>query len=76
MTNKQTQVYDFIRAYAKIHGFPPSYADIAKGLGMKARSNIHRMVHKLRREGMLSLRSHKFRSVQIADRSVDSITAL
>lgn len=76
MTKKQTLVYEFIKAYTKVYGFSPSYEDIAKGLGLKARSNIHRMVHKLRREGMLSVKFRKYRSTQLHDRSVTTMVSL
>lgn len=69
-------VLEFIRQYILVHGFPPSFDDIARGLQLKSRSNIHRLVHKLRKEGHLSLKAKKFRSIQLTDRSVDQVSAL
>lgn len=76
MTKKSAVVLEFIRQYILVHGFPPSYDDVAKGLKLKSRSNIHRLVHRLRKEGHLSLKAKKFRSIQLADRTVDQVANL
>ena len=76
VTEQQRRVYDFIRAYINIHGVSPSYEEIAKGLSLKAKGNIHRIVHKIQKAGMISLRGKRFRSIQIEDRSVKAISAL
>lgn len=76
MTPKQKLVLDFIYTYVKIKGFAPSYSDIATGLGMKSKSNIHRLVHELRKEGLIELRPHLIRSMKVVDKSVDKIARL
>jgi len=69
-------VLRFIRAYIKIHGAPPSYEIIAKGLGMRSRSNMHRIVHRLEEEGLLETRRYKYLSIRVVDRSVEEISRL
>ena len=76
ITDQQRRVYDFIRAYINIHGVSPSYAEIAKGLSLTARGNIHRIVHKIYKAGMISIKSKRFRSIRIADKSVQTISSL
>jgi repressor LexA len=76
MTPKQKLVLDFIYAYVKIKGFAPSYADIATGLKLKSKSNIHRLVHELRKEGLIEIRPHLIRSMKLVDKSVDKIARL
>lgn len=76
MTDKQSQVLEFIRAYIEIKGFSPSMQDVATGLNLRSRSNIHRIMHKLRKEGLISLKAYKFRTVKISDRSVREMTSL
>jgi len=76
VTKKSVMVLEFIRQYILVHGFPPSFDDIARGLQLKSRSNIHRLVHKLRKEGHLSLKAKKFRSIQLTGGSVDQVSAL
>ena len=70
ITNRQQLVLDFIKAYLEMKGHAPSMQDIATGLGMKSRSNIHRIVHSLRTQGRLSVKPNKFRTIKVTDRSV------
>lgn len=76
MTEKRQLVLDFIRAYMRIHGISPSYETIAKGLGLKGKGNIHRIIHRLEDEGHLTVTPHKFRSVKVRDRSVMDVASL
>lgn len=76
MTKKQEMMLEFIKQYIIVHGFPPSFDDVAKGLGLKSRSNVHRIVHRLKREGKISLKAKKFRSIQIIDRTAERVSAL
>ena len=54
----------------------PSYEVIAKGVGLSSKSNIHRIVHRLRDEGLLDLKPYKFHSIKLVDRSVQEISRL
>lgn len=76
MTSRQVLVLEFIRTFVKMRGHSPSMQDIATGLGMKSRSNIHRIVHDLRRQGCLSIRPHKFRTIKVTDKSVKEMASL
>jgi SOS-response transcriptional repressor LexA len=76
MTKRWQLVLQFIQAYIKIHGAPPSYAILARGLGMKSRSNMHRIVHRLEEEGLLATKPRKYLSIRVVDRSVQEISAL
>ena len=76
MTPKQKLVLDFIQTYVRIKGFAPSYADIATGLSLKSKSNIHRLVHELQKEGLVSIKPHLIRSMTLVDRSVEHIEKL
>jgi repressor LexA len=76
MTPRRQLVLDFIKAYIRIHGIAPSYEVIAKGLGMKSKANIHRIIHRLQADGYLVTKPHKFHSIKIVDRSVREMAAL
>jgi repressor LexA len=67
LTKRWKTVLDFIRAYSKIHGVAPSYDTIALGLGMKSRSNIHRMVKRMEEEGLLVREPRKFYALRVVD---------
>ena len=55
---------------------PPSYEVVAKSLGLSAKSNIHRIVHRLKDEGLITVKAYKFHSVKLIDRSVEEIKNL
>lgn len=74
-TEAQVKVLEFITAYMKVKGYAPSYMNIAQGLGLKSKSNIHRLVHELRIRGLLKLNPYKVRSLKL-DSSVNSIVKL
>ena len=76
MTERQRAVLEFIQTYIKMKGFAPSMQDIATGLGMKSRSNIHRIVHSLETQGLLVTTPHKVRTMKLKDRSVEEMLAL
>jgi SOS-response transcriptional repressor LexA len=76
MPSKHQLVFDFIKAYLRLHGVAPSYAVIAKGIGLKSKSNIHRIVHKLEDEGLVTVKPYKFNSIKIRDRSVREMASL
>ena len=76
MTTHRQLVLDFIRAYIKLHGVPPSYEVVAKGLGLKSKSNVHRIVHRLKQDGHLTVRPYKFHSIRLVDRSVKEMASL
>lgn len=76
MTRKRELVLAFIREYTKIWGVPPSYEAIAKGIGLRSKSNIHRIVHRLKDDGFLKTKPYKFRSIKLVDSSVREISAL
>ncbi len=76
MTPKQKLVLDFIKTYIEIKGFAPSYANIAVGIGLKSKSNIHRLVHDLKDKGLLQIKPHMVRSLKVIDKSVQEITKL
>lgn len=70
------KVLEFIRSHIAVNGVSPSYEAIAKGVGMSSKSNIHRIVHRLRDEGLLDLKPYKFHSIKLVDRSVQEISRL
>lgn len=76
MTERQKQVLEFIQAYTIMKGFPPSYTNIAQGLSLRSKSNIHRLVHELKRQGLLHVKPHERRSLKVIDKSVKTMVKL
>ncbi len=65
MTKRQKQVFDFILKFWEEHGYSPSYEDIAKGVGIASKSNIHRLVYSLVNRGFLKNQPNKSRSLLV-----------
>ena len=76
MTDRRKLVLEFIRAYVKLHGVSPSYEVIAKGIGLKSKSNIHRIVHRLKTDGHIVTKPYKFHAIKLADTSVRAVMSL
>lgn len=76
MTERQKMVLDFIELYIKMKGFPPSYMDIATGLNLRSKSNIHRLVHELKNKGLLQIKPHMVRSLKVIDKTVQEVVKL
>ena len=76
MTERQMEVLQYIEDFIAVKGFSPSYGDIATGLNLKSKANIHRIVHRLKDMGFLKLDPHKVRSVETIDRTVQKMMTL
>ena len=76
MTGRWEMVLRFIKAYQKLHGVTPSYEVMAAGLGMKSRSNMHRIVWRLEQEGHLTINPRRLNGIKVQDRSVKEISSL
>ena len=64
MTTKQALVLEFIRMYIEMKGFSPSLQDIAHGVGLRSKWNIHRIVHTLKRMNHLTVGTG-FRAIKV-----------
>lgn len=65
MTEEMLRLVDFIKAYQAEHRIPPSYEEMAKALGIKAKSGIHRLVVSLERRGVLRRLPNCSRSIEL-----------
>ena len=54
LPKQQEDVLEFIRALKRIRGFAPTLQELATGMGLKRRSNMHRIVKELVSKGLLS----------------------
>ena len=75
MTKRWRLVFNFIVAYQRIHGVPPTYQIMATALGMRSRSNMHRIVGRLEELGYLKKKPGKVLGVEF-DKSVYEVTKL
>jgi repressor LexA len=54
LPKQQKDVLEFIRAFKRIRGFAPTLQELATGMGLRSRSNMHRIVKELVSKGLLS----------------------
>ena len=56
MTDRQREVLTFIRGHLRTHGMPPTFDQIADGIGVSNKSTAHSHVMALVRDGHLEPR--------------------
>lgn len=47
LTEKQSNVLDFIKKFTATHGYPPSIREIGKGLNLSSPATVHTQCKKL-----------------------------
>ena len=65
LTNKQTEVLNFIKKYTATHGYPPSIREICAGLNLSSPATVHAHVKKLENAGAIKTSNNKFRTIEI-----------
>ena len=61
MTRREQDVLDFLERWFLKNRVSPSYREIGDGLGLRSKSNVHRIVHGLVRRGVISFDAGKER---------------
>ena len=65
LTGRQREVFDFIRGYAREHGYPPAVRDIGRALGLSSPSTVHGHLAKLERAGLVRRDPTKPRALEL-----------
>lgn len=65
LTDRQAQVYDFIRAYMRRHGSAPKLREIASHLGISSRGSVHRYVQAIADAGLISIQPERARGIRL-----------
>ena len=60
------EILEFVKAYKVEHDYSPSYREIAKAMGIKE-SGVHRHLHILESEGLITITPGKARSIRVLD---------
>lgn len=63
MTPKQHELYAFIAQWSAEKGYPPSYEEMARGVGLKSKGNVSRLVDLLQRDGLVRRNDKQKRGV-------------
>ncbi len=64
LTKRQSDVLYFIHKHTH-NGVTPSYPEIAAGVGVKGKSQVHRLICALEERGYIKRHPHKARSIHI-----------
>jgi repressor LexA len=67
-TDRQRQVYDFVRAYVARHGYAPKLTEIASHLGIRSRGVVHRHLRALEDDGLIVIEPDIARGVRLRGR--------
>src|ERR1700722_4754523 len=72
VTQKQRAFLNFIESFVEEHRYSPSYDEIAKGLGLKAISTVHKHMTNLKNKGIIGQAKNKSGSIDVIDESSKS----
>ena len=67
LTNKQKQIYDYIKKYIRKNGLSPTFDEIKKHLRLKALSTISEHIDELIEKGFISKTGYGARSIELVD---------
>ena len=67
LTDRQSQVYDFIRAYVRRHGAPPKLREIASHLGIASRGSVHRYLQAIADAGLITIEPERARGIRLRE---------
>ena len=65
LTPRQKDCLDFIVSYTRDRGYSPNYREIAEGIGVKAISNVHYYVERLKVRGFVKTVYGSERSIEV-----------
>lgn len=70
MSPRARLILEFIEAYIRRFKKGPTYEVIRKSMGLKSKSNVHRIVKNLERDGYLRIRKKKFNGIELSDNDI------
>lgn len=74
LSNRQSQILDFLRRETRSKGYPPSVREIGAAVGLSSSSSVHAHLRSLERGGFLKRQSSKSRALEIIEPRVASRT--
>jgi repressor LexA len=69
LTKRQQEIFDFIKRYTDINGYPPTVRDIGKAVGLASSSTVHAHLANLEKLGLLRRDPTKPRAMELLDRA-------
>ena len=70
VSEKQNEIYEFLKTYTDNKGYPPSVREICEAVGLKSTSSVHGHLKRLESKGLIKRDPTKPRALEIIDNSV------
>lgn len=67
LTDKQTEILEFIREKILANGYPPSVREICQAVGLRSTSSVHSHLSQLEEKGYIRRDPTKPRAIDIID---------
>ena len=65
LTKTQSEALHWINAYARKHGYGPSYVEIAEGLGYRSLNSVAKKVQALEDRGWIKRHPNRARAIEV-----------
>jgi repressor LexA len=65
LTQRQQEIFDYVKRYVSEHGYPPTVRDIGKAIGLASSSTVHAHLANLEKLGMLRRDPTKPRAIEV-----------
>jgi repressor LexA len=69
LTDREREVYDFVRAYTRRHGVPPKLREIGAHLGVASRGTVHRYLRAIEAAGLIAITPDRARGVRLVSKA-------
>jgi repressor LexA len=69
LTDREREVYDFVRAYTHRHGVPPKLREIGAHLGVASRGTVHRYLRAIEQAGLIAITPDRARGVRLVSKA-------
>ncbi len=73
LTERQQEIFDFIKRYSALNGYPPTVRDIGKAVGLASSSTVHAHLANLEKIGLLRRDPTKPRAIELLDRAAAGV---
>src|SRR5688572_10635879 len=65
LTKRQQEIFEYVKTYAREHGYPPTVRDIGKAIGLTSSSTVHAHLANLEKLGVLRRDPTKPRAIEV-----------
>ncbi|NNF59664.1 MAG: LexA family transcriptional regulator [Rhodothermaceae bacterium] len=72
LTERQNQVYEYIRSYVRKHSKPPTLKEIGRGLAIRSTNGVHKLVAALEKKGYITKTPNEARGIALVDTDPDA----